>query len=139
MKKLILILFLVSIVLISGCKQVTIDKVYGFLDVEVKISPLCGGPLDWQCKSSEELKRIYEERKIEVYEQATNIKLLEKNLFYDDQTKSGKLSIPLEPGTYMIKVSDGVSFTLGHDTAREVVVVANQRTKLDINILTPLV
>jgi len=138
MKKVIFILLLVSVVLISGCQKLYIDKVYGFVDGEVKISPLCGGAEDWQCHSSEELKSIYEEKKIMVYEQTTNRLVLEENLHYDDQTKSGKYSITLEPRTYIIKVGDGNSFALGNDAGREVV-VTNQRIRLDIKILTPLV
>jgi len=66
---------------------------------EVTIGPLC--PVEPCDLPPEEVARIYEARKVFVYEKATEAKVTEANL-----KGNGEFSFSLRPGTYIVDISD---------------------------------
>lgn len=79
--------------------EITAEK-GGVLQGKVSIGPLC--PVEPCHLSPGQLAKVYEPRKVIVYDQSTKTKIAKLDLNQD-----GEYSISLKPGKYIIDVTDG--------------------------------
>src|SRR3989344_6406121 len=108
MKKLLLILILVSIVLISGCNKIT-NK--GVLEGTIKIGPLCPVekiPPDPGCQPTEETYKTYPIAVYFIGGGDPSIAIKVANLNPDT---SGNFILELAPGDYMVNLKKSTGVT----------------------------
>jgi hypothetical protein len=119
-----------SLLLVAACAGVRVDTVLeekGSLQGKITIGPLC--PVA-PCKTApERLARIFEARKVIVYEQRTKIKIATIDL-----DENGEYAVSLKPGTYIVDVTDGKGNELPLEKPRAA--IGNVRFPREISIKT---
>ncbi len=89
----------------SGCDQddtvlkQILKQENGILRGKVTIGPLC--PVEPCSLSTEQIAQVYQARKVIIYEQSTQVKITTIDL-----RANGEYSFPLNPGKYIVDVSD---------------------------------
>jgi hypothetical protein len=117
-----------SLILVTVCASSRAELVLeekGNLQGKVTIGPLC--PVEPCNLSSEQMSKIYEARKVIVYERRTKIKIAKVDLNVD-----GEYSIALRPGTYIVDVTDSKGNELPLEKPR--LGVGNVRSPREIEI-----
>ena len=135
MKKLMLILFLISIILISGCDTIkTVDSVkVGFLEGKVNIGPICpvaSYPPDPKCQPTEETYKawpivVWDKDKIVIISKIT-------------PDVNGNFKIELITNNYIIDFENEKQFygVGGSNLPIKIDIKPKETTKIDINIDT---
>jgi len=97
----LLYIAIASAILYCGCIQddIIFGQEYGTLGGKVTIGPLC--PVEPCNLTPEQIAKVYEARKVIVYEQFSKTKVAEVNL-----DNNGEYSLSLKPGSYIIDVTD---------------------------------
>jgi hypothetical protein len=117
-----------SLLLIAACAGVHVDPIFeekGSLEGKITIGPLC--PVE-PCKTSpERLAKIFETRKVIVYEQRTKIKIAKIDL-----DENGEYAVSLRPDTYIVDVTDGKGNELPLEKPRAT--IGNVRFPREISI-----
>jgi len=136
---------ILSAVLMSGCGQddTVLEQILkqenGILRGKVTIGPLC--PVEPCSLSTEQIAQVYQARKVIIYEQSTQVKIATIDLRAD-----GEYSFPLNPGKYIVDVSDAQGNELSLDLSKrprlgnvmptEIEVKAGDQTVVDFDIDT---
>ncbi len=124
MKKIIIAALLVGLVLIAGC----IQREKGVLQGHVKIGPLC--PVEPCRTSPEQMEKVYELRKILIYDANRQSVLEEVNI-----DKNGNYSIGLNPGKYLVDINR-TGIDRSAEVPKEINIESGKTVVLDINIDT---
>ena len=132
---------MISVILISGCIQNDIisSQESGILQGKVTIGPLC--PVEPCNLTPEQVAKVYEARKVIIYEQDTKIKIAEINL-----NQNGEYLFSLKPGSYIVDVTDAEGNELpldlskrprlGNAIPKEVELKAGDKVVVDFDIDT---
>ena len=136
---------LLCLTLMSGCDEATVfleaitGEGMGTLTGTVTIGPLC--PVEPCNLAEDQMARVYEARKVFVYKQSTEALVAQQALSAD-----GKYLLQLEPGSYIVDVSNsgGAALPLdlanrqrlGNATPQQATVNADETTVVDFDIDT---
>ncbi len=124
MKKIILAVLFLGLVLIAGC----IQQEKGVLQGNVTIGPLC--PVEPCHVSPQQMEKVYELRKILIYDANRQSVLEEVNI-----DKNGTYSIYLNPGKYVVDINK-TGIDRSADVPKEINIEPGKTVALDINIDT---
>ncbi len=132
---------IISVILIGGCIQndTILEQEDAVLRGKVTIGPLC--PVEPCELPPEQIARIYEARKVIIYEQDAEIKITEMNL-----NQNGEYSLSLKPGNYIVDITDAEGnelpldlskrSQLGNAIPKEVELKAGDKVIVDFDIDT---
>ncbi len=124
MKKIILAVLFLGLVFFAGC----IQQEKGVLQGNVTIGPLC--PVEPCHVSPQQMEKVYELRKILIYDANRQSVLEEVNI-----DKNGTYSIYLNPGKYVVDINK-TGIDRSADVPKEINIEPGKTVALDINIDT---
>lgn len=119
--------FLLLVTACASSHAVLVSEETGNLHGKVSIGPLC--PVEPCNLSHEQMAKIYEARKVIVYEQRTKIKIAKIDL-----NEHGVYSVSLKPGIYIVDVTDSKGNELPLKKPR--VAIGNVRSPSEVEIKT---
>jgi hypothetical protein len=123
--RIVLSLFMIGTACANSHNRDTIPEEKRVLQGKVTIGPLC--PVEPCNLSPEQIAKVYERRKVIVYEQNTKKKIAKIDL-----NQSGEYSVSLKPGKYIVDVTDGNGNELPLERVK--VIIGNVQKPKEIEI-----